>query len=116
MVDAHLFADSYAIGSKNFRAFMDQHIDDPDVVFHVIDNSKGGSPAKLPAVPQAALSLNSDDLTARATQVIEERAEKLKPGVVRGGTIGARIWGRPKEMQGAKSLRRVSTSPFAGRW
>jgi hypothetical protein len=38
MVDARLFADSYAIGAKNFKAFYDKHKDSGDADFVILEN------------------------------------------------------------------------------
>ncbi len=97
MVDARLFADSYAIGAKNFHSFHEKHKEDPDIGFIVIDNSKGSEPAVLSDVPQEALNQNSNDIYKTSMQVIEERADNLRPSVVRGGTVGTRIWGEQPE-------------------
>jgi hypothetical protein len=49
----------------------------------------------MDAVPERALALDSNKLYADSTKVLEERADKLRPPVVRGGLIGERIWGKP---------------------
>lgn len=96
MVDARLFADSYALGARNFDAFMNQHIDDPDVQFYVMNNATGGNPEKIDRVPEEALRADSDGIYRRAVKVIDERKDQLRASVIRGGTIGERVWGKTK--------------------
>jgi hypothetical protein len=95
MVDARVFADSYAIGAKNFAAFHQQHQSDPAAQFFFIDNATGGKPKLSEGMPEAAMAVDGEKLYAQATNVIEQRKDKIKPAVYRGGTIGQRIWGKP---------------------
>jgi hypothetical protein len=94
MVSANLFADSYAIGARNFQAFMSQHGKDADARFFVLKNARGSKPTRQDAIPEEALTLDSATLRATASGVLESRADTLKPSVLRGGLIGDRIWGR----------------------
>lgn len=96
MVDAKLFADSYAIGAKNFNAFYQKHKDSGEAKFFIIDNSKG-KPMLLNDMPKEALEINSDTLNVRASKVLKDRESSLRPSVVRGGSIGDRIWGMPAD-------------------
>jgi hypothetical protein len=99
MVDAQVYADSYSIGPKNFRAFMDSHIEEPDVEFFVFDNATGGDPQQVKEIPQQAFAVDVDKLYAHTSGVMEKRKDTLKPAIYRGGTIGSRIWGQPKKQQ-----------------
>jgi len=88
MVDAKLFAESYEYGAKNFAAFRKKHASTPGVSFAVIDNS--ADTKKVADLPGEALSVNSEDLTARAIAGLEgsDAPEHIK----QGGTIGKRVW------------------------
>lgn len=88
VVDAQLFAESYAVGAKNFHAFMEQHQGDAD--FFILDNS-GKTPKRLDRIPEESLKWNVDEIHKRALKAIDERPE-IKPAVRRGATIGRRIW------------------------
>lgn len=94
MVDAQLFADSYSLGAKNFDAFYKANRDSGDCSFFILDNSSG-APQISEQMPEAALNQNSDEIYMRASRVLDERAENLRPSVVRGGSIGRRVWGEP---------------------
>jgi uracil-DNA glycosylase family 4 len=86
MVDAELFADSYARGAKNFDAFQRRNKDKAD--FIVIDNR--GTPKLLDSVPQEALELRSEAIRDRALKALS--ASKAKPYVKAGGSIGTRVF------------------------
>jgi hypothetical protein len=98
MVDARLFADSYAEGARNFAAFQAAHRHDPDVGFVVIDaRSEPGTPRLTPDVPQQALEENSDDIYARISRIVDEYPDPpgIPPAIRRGASVGRRIWGAP---------------------
>lgn len=99
MVDAQAFADSYAYGAKNFKAFMDANKDGDGVQFFCINNAAEGGPRVEEGVPEAALAVDADELYARASAVLDERKDKLKPAVYRGGSVGRRVWGKPRGTQ-----------------
>lgn len=103
MVDARLFADSYTLGAKNFHEFHQKHKDSGDADFVILDNSSG-APKLTNQVPEAALKLDGEALYARASSVLKERADKLRPSVVRGGSIGQRVWGEPQQVS-EKAMR-----------
>lgn len=105
MVDARAFADSYALGAQNFKKFMDKHIEDPNVDFHIIDNATGGKPSPLQQMPEKALNQDGEKIYQRAVQVVEERENKLSAGVVRGALAGGRIWGKPAPESKSKEKR-----------
>ncbi len=92
MVDARVFADSYAHGAKNFDKFHAEHKDNPNVSFTFIAN--GNPPAKLPKVPPAALKIDADHLYDHAVQKINDNPEVAR-GVRRGALLSKRIW--PKQ-------------------
>lgn len=86
MVDADVFADSYAIGAKNHQAFYDKHKDDPNSTFVFLSNGQ-----KIPKIPDEALHLDRDSLASFARSAV--RTSGAPPHVVRGATVGSRIWG-----------------------
>ncbi len=95
MVDAQLFADSYAVGAQNFHAFHQKHQHNPDADFIILDNSQGAEPKILDRVPEDALKVNVDELYRHSASKLTELESKLRPAVVRGGMVGHRIWGAP---------------------
>ncbi len=103
MVDARLYADSYAEGAKNFKAFMDKHKDDPDANFICFDNTVRGTtpdgkpilPKPMEKFPEAALQVDAEKLYARSANYVAGVAD-LNPAIRRGASVGRRIWGNPK--------------------
>ena len=94
MVDARPFADSYAYGAKNFKAFADKHGNKAEIIY--IDNSQDGKdPVRSSAMPKAALEFDAEDLYARASKILDSKSD-VKPAVRRGGSVGRRIWGPSK--------------------
>lgn len=91
MVDAQLFADSYAIGAKNFRAFHEKHKDEASFVF---GRFKGrGEPAEiLDQMPEEALKLDADEIYEHASKYVDEKKDELPDFVYQGATIGRRTW------------------------
>lgn len=88
MVDADVFADSYAIGAKNHQAFYDRHKDNPSAKFVFLENS--GKPKLLDGIPPESMKWNRDELASFARAVVDKI--DAPPHVKRGATIGARIW------------------------
>jgi hypothetical protein len=100
MVDARLFADSYALGGKNFKAFHDQHKDSKDADFVFIntwDNDDKGFPIikASEGIDDRAAKLNSDELYGFATETIQKDAPT--EAIKQGATVGQKIWGPPPE-------------------
>lgn len=93
MVDARVFADSYAIGARNFQAMADKHKGDKDAEFFVLSSRKG-EPVRVPSVPEEALKADEDDIYQQALEAIHA-VKDLPPAIKRGGTISQRIW-RPE--------------------
>ena len=89
MVDAKVFADSYAIGAKNHAAFHQAHKNNPNANFVFIDNS--GKPTKIDGIPPEALKLDRKAL-AKTAEKIAETHEAAPPHVKRGALMGSRIW------------------------
>jgi hypothetical protein len=90
MVDAMVFADSYAIGAKNHHAFHQANKDNPSASFVFLDNT--GKPKQIPGVPKEALELDSSSLAEFAQSKVKESPapERVKSGAL----IGTRIWKR----------------------
>ena len=90
MVDAMVFADSYAIGAKNHHAFHQANKDNPSASFVFLDNT--GKPKQIPGVPKEALELDSASLAEFAQSKVKESSapERVKSGAL----VGTRIWKR----------------------
>jgi len=90
MVDAQVFADSYAIGARNHQSFYERNRDNPNARFTFVQN--GSPPKLLDGIPSEALSIDRRALARFATKTVKER-EGIPPHIVRGATMGGRIWG-----------------------
>ena len=88
MVDAKVFADSYAIGAKNHQAFHDANKGNKDASFIFIQN--GNPVKKLDGIPKEALGIDRKDLAKFAIETVEK--SDSPPHIKRGATIGTRIW------------------------
>lgn len=93
MVDAKVFADSYAIGARNHHAFHQANKDNPNARFVFLDNT--GKPKQIDGVPKEALDLDSDELAAFAEAEVEK--SQAPDRVKRGALIGRRIWRKGKK-------------------
>jgi hypothetical protein len=89
MVDAKVFADSYALGARNHQAFYDKYKNSPNASFVFLANT--GKPSLIPGVPKEALRLNRRELARFAIKTLRESGAPAH--VKRGGTVGERIWG-----------------------
>lgn len=101
MVDAQLFADSYAIGAKNFQEFHEKHKDDADFVFAnstKLDKSKlkpGQDPIQVDIsdeMPEAALKLDAADIYNQVSEYTEGVKDDLPDYIYEGATFGRRAW------------------------
>lgn len=88
MVDAKVFADSYAIGAKNHQAFYEANKDNPNAKFAFIDNTS--KPTLISGIPKEALSIDRHDLAQHALASVKK--SDAPPRVKRGATSGERIW------------------------
>lgn len=70
MVTARVFADSYALGAKNFSAFAKKQSANPNVKFKYFKN--GANPSMIPDIPPEAFH-DSDKLYDYALGVIDQR-------------------------------------------
>lgn len=96
MVDARLFADSYAEGARNMHEFHQKFKDDPDAAFIFIDNRKKGEPKLMAGVPEAARSLDGEAIYAKAVRSLRASKDRLPKALVKGGLAGTGIWGPPE--------------------
>lgn len=92
MVDAHVFADSYAIGARNHAIFAEKNRDNPNARFYYLRNQMGQKPKLEKAMPPEALQVDRAELRRFAQSTVNERAATLPPHIVRGALIGNRIW------------------------
>ncbi len=91
MVDAQLFADSYAVGARNFADFHNKHKDEADFVFGVFQGR--GKPAKIvDDMPEEALQLDADEIYEHASKYIDEKKSELPDYIYEGATIGRRAF------------------------
>lgn len=89
MVDAKVFADSYAMGAKNHQAFYENNKDNPSARFVFLSNGKGG-PKQLDGIPREALEVDRKELADYATSHIA--ISHAPAHVKRGALQGVRIW------------------------
>lgn len=89
MVDAKVFADSYALGARNHQAFYQRHKDNPAASFVFLENS--GKPRLLPGIPESALNIDRNELARFALGAVA--ASDAPAHVKRGATMGTRVWG-----------------------
>lgn len=98
MVDAKLFAESYDIGAKNFEAFASKNRDKAEFLY--VDNRD--VPTLIPGMPPEALKFDSEEIYERCSKYVDAQQGKLNPAVVRGASIGRRIWRPPKVKEGGE--------------
>jgi len=93
MVDAKVFADSYAIGARNHHAFHQANKDNPNASFVFLDNT--GKPKEVSGVPKEALAYDSAKLAEFAERTVEKSSapDRVKTGALQG----RKIWGKAKK-------------------
>jgi hypothetical protein len=107
MVDADVFADSYAIGAQNHLAFSEKHKDNPNAKFIYID-SEDKAPTLVESMPKSAVSFDRKELAAFAKQALKD--SDAPEHIKQGGSVGSRIWkSREKEMS-SSSAKKVDSS------
>ena len=89
MVDAKVFADSYALGARNHQAFFEANKKNPNANFMFLENS--GQPKKLDGIPKESLTIDRKELASFAAKAVANI--DAPPHVKRGALMGARIWG-----------------------
>lgn len=95
MVDADVFADSYAIGAKNHQAFYEANKSNKSAKFVFLSNGK-----KIDGIPKEALSVDRKELADFARKTVKEG--DAPPHVKQGATVGERIWGSK-----SKAMKRI---------
>ena len=89
MVDAKVFADSYAIGAKNHHAFWTANQNNKNANFVFLKN--GNPPSSLPQVPLDALQIDRKHLAEFAQEIV--KSDESIPAHVREGALqGSKIW------------------------
>lgn len=88
MVGAKVFADSYALGAKNMKAFFESTKDNPNAKFMFLEN--GAKPKKLDGVPEEALGIDRNELAKFAADVVKNGDAPAH--VKRGALMDERIW------------------------
>ncbi len=89
MVDAKVFADSYAIGARNHQAFFQQHASDPHVAFLFLKN--GDPPELLDKMPVEALEYDRRELVDFATRTVKQQPS-IPAHVKQGALQGTQLW------------------------
>lgn len=89
MVDAMVYADSYAIGAKNHQAFYEKHKDNPSAKFAFLDSTE--MPKLVDRMPPEALKYDRKKLARMAQEQVAKLdvAEHVKAGAL-AGTV---YWG-----------------------
>ena len=89
MVDAKVFADSYALGAKNHAAFYETNRNNPNAAFVFLSNI--GKPVLIEGIPESALKLDRIALGKFAIDTVQQ--SDAPAHIKRGATQGLRIWG-----------------------
>lgn len=87
MVDADLYADSYAIGARNFQSFAEKNAGKADFIYL----SNRGKPSLLNSFPKDAL-VDRNKVYDAARAYLRSKSGELSPAVLAGATIGERLW------------------------
>jgi SPP1 gp7 family putative phage head morphogenesis protein len=88
MVDAKVFADSYALGAKNHAEFARRNANNPNARFLYLDNN--GKPELLSSMPKEALKVDRHKLYKFASETVKKM--DVPKRVKAGATNGERIW------------------------
>ena len=88
MVDAKVFADSYALGARNHQAFYEKNRDNPNAKFMFLANQ--GGPKMIDGIPREALNIDRTKLADFAVKALSTAAAPER--VIKGGSIGERVW------------------------
>lgn len=119
MVDAKVFADSYALGAQNHQAFYERNQDNPNAKFTFLAN--GNPPRLLDGIPKEALSIDRNHLAQFAMKTVRDPERAVPPHIIRGATIGARVWKGDLADNSAAVGRRIDAvtinmDPFDAEW
>jgi phage gp29-like protein len=88
MVDADLYADSYAIGARNFQTFASKNSGKADFLYL---SNRTAKPSLLDSFPKDAL-VDRETVYRAAKKYVSAKADSLSPAVLAGATIGERLW------------------------
>jgi len=91
MVDATVFAESYAVGARNHFQFYESQKSNSSARFVFVD-ATGSKPKAVSEFPKTALQVDRRKLHDYAVQVVRQRMQEIKPTIVRGALVGERIW------------------------
>ena len=116
MVDARLFADSYALGAKNMNAFYQKYKGQEGADFIFLDNRSKSNPKLLDSFPEETLKWDADKIFRSAVAGLENRRGDLDKTLVNAGLAGQKIWGAmPKLMAGDRvTAREYGGEPWHG--
>lgn len=104
MVDARLFADSYALGAQNMKAFAERYKDKPGADFIFIDNRQKAAPKLLDRFPDETLQWDAEKIYANAVTSLKQHKGDLDKSLIKGGLAGTKIWGPPRGQEASLSL------------
>ena len=97
MVDARVFADSYAEGAKNFEAFAKKNKDKANFVYAQVPKPGAEAEFLKDGMPKAALEMNGDDIYEKALKHLDDNKGDLPASIYEGATAGRRIWKKGKK-------------------
>ena len=109
MVDSRLFAESYALGAKNFKAFHSNVKDDPSATFTFI-NARGKGIKMEDTMSEEAQKMDADEIHQSALAEIEEKAPT--EAIKQGATVGQRIW--PDDAKKASASYKIGAAITSG--
>jgi hypothetical protein len=92
MIDAKVFADSYAIGAKNHATFLATHGHDANISSVVVDCSSG-KPVKVDRMPDAAVNVDAKDLEKFCLDTIQQRQD-IPEHIRQAALAGQQIWSK----------------------
>ncbi len=92
VVDKLLFAESYAIGAKNFKAFADKNKDNPRAAVTYI-NVRQPPPSISDGISKDAQNATVKEVHEAAKDYIAKNEARLSPAVKAGATASDHIWG-----------------------
>ena len=91
MVDAKIFADSYAIGAKNHQKFYEKNQNNPSAKFMFVQTGK--DIYEIPGIPKESLNLDRKALEDFAVTTIQQQNDL--PARIREGALqGQETWGK----------------------
>jgi hypothetical protein len=95
MVDARLFADSYAEGAKNMDKFVTENQGKPNTSFIFVDNREKSAPKLMDHFPKETLKWDAEKIYKDAVDSLRKEGDRLPKALVKAGLNGQKIWGPP---------------------